>query len=445
MGAEMSVKIKSAMVHPAKKLGGSLEVQGDKSISHRVAMLSGMASGTSTIRNFLASEDCLNTLRAMEALGARVFSGDDGVLHVQGTGGKVLEPVSTLNLGNSGTGMRLLTGLIAGLPITAELTGDESLCSRPMLRIKEPLEQMGARIELLGTNGCAPIRIHGGGLKGIHYTLPVASAQVKSCILLATLFAEGRTLVVETMETRDHTERLLREVGIPVKVEGLCIELEGFGPGGPDIKAHNWQVPGDFSSAAYAMGAVAGRPGWSVTIRNVGLNSRRAALLDVLKRMNAGVDVEILNPKEEGEPIGNVTIRGAELKGTVVEGEEIPKLIDELPLVAVLGALAEGKTVIRDAKELRVKESDRISCMVANLQLLGVPVVEVEDGMEIEGPAELASSAAVRSYGDHRIAMSMAVLGLYAGSPVVVNNIACVDTSYPAFWNDLRKLGAHVE
>ena len=441
----MTAKIQSAMVHPAGKLGGSLEVQGDKSISHRVAMLSGIASGTSRIRNFLSSEDCLNSLRAMEALGARVFFDESGELNVQGNGGHFLEPVGTLNLGNSGTGIRLLTGLVAGIPITAELTGDESLCSRPMLRIKEPLEQMGAHIELLGTNGCAPIRVKGGGLKGIHYTLPVASAQVKSCILLATLFAEGRTLVVETAETRDHTERLLREIGVSVKVEGLCVELEGFGPKGPELKARDWQVPGDFSSAAYAMGAVAGRPGWSVTIRNVGLNPRRSALLDVLKRMGAGVEVKVHNPGPDVEPIGDVTIRGAELKGTEVAGAEIPKLIDELPLVAVLGALAEGKTVIRDAAELRVKESDRISCMATNLQLLGVSVVEKEDGMEIEGPAGLVEPASVRSFGDHRIAMSMAVLALYCRKPIMVNNIACVDTSYPEFWNDLRKLGAHVE
>lgn len=441
----MSSIVESAMVHPVSLLGGILEVQGDKSISHRVAMLSGIASGESTVKHFLTSEDCLNTLKAMEALGASAFFTDDGLLKIRGTGGKVLEPVSPLDMGNSGTGIRLLTGLLAGFPITAELTGDESLRSRPMARIKEPLENMGARIELLGPNGCAPIRVHGGNLKGIEYRVPVASAQVKSCILLAGLFAEGRTIVIETMETRDHTERLLREAGVPVRVDGLRIELEGYGPSGPPLKGRAWQVPGDFSSAAYALAAVAGRPGQRVAIQNVGLNSRRTALLDVLRRMGATVKVEP-NTREEGtEPIGRVIVEGGVLKGTEIAGAEIPLLIDELPLIAALAAVAEGKTVIRDARELRVKESDRISTTVTNLQTLGVNVIELDDGMEISGPAKLDQSATVRSFADHRIAMSMAVLALYAKKPIVISNIACVNTSYPEFWNDLRRLGAHVE
>lgn len=441
----MSNIVESAMVHPVSLLGGILEVQGDKSISHRVAMLSGIASGESTVKHFLTSEDCLNTLKAMEVLGASAFFTDDGLLRIRGTGGKVLEPVSPLDMGNSGTGIRLLTGLLAGFPITAELTGDDSLRSRPMARIKEPLEKMGAQIELLGPNGCAPIRVRGGHLKGIEYRVPVASAQVKSCILLAGLFAEGRTTVIETMETRDHTERLLREAGVPVRVDGLRIELEGYGPSGPPLKGRAWQVPGDFSSAAYALAAVAGRPGQRVAIQNVGLNPRRTALLDVLRRMGATVKVEP-NTREEGtEPIGRIVVEGGVLKGTEVAGAEIPLLIDELPLIAALGAVAEGKTVIRDARELRVKESDRISTTVTNLQALGVNVVELDDGMEIIGPARLDQSATVRSFADHRIAMSMAVLALYAKKPIVISNIACVNTSYPEFWNDLRRLGAHVE
>ena len=441
----MSQKTQSAMVYPSAKIGGSLEVQGDKSISHRVAMLSAVAAGTSTVKNFLQSEDCVNTLRAMEALGARTFFTDGGELHIQGTGGKFLEPVQPLDLGNSGTGIRLLAGLLAGLPITSELTGDESLRSRPMKRIKEPLERMGATIELMGENGCAPIRVRGGGLKGIDYKLPVASAQVKSCVLLATLFAEGKTTVLETMPTRDHTERLLQSMGVPVVVDGLRVEMPGFGPKGPALKARSWMVPGDFSSAAYAFAAVAARPGSSVTVRNVGLNPRRTALLNVLRRMGCDVQIHQTSDPSEKEPYGDVTVMGGELKGTTVGGEEIPKLIDELPLVAILGALARGKTVIRDAAELRVKESDRIACMAANLRLVGVEVVEMEDGMEVEGPATLNTAAAVRSYGDHRIAMSMAVLALHGSEAVCVNNIACIDTSYPSFWQDLRSLGAHVE
>jgi 3-phosphoshikimate 1-carboxyvinyltransferase len=441
----MIQKSQSAIVYPAESLGGTLEVQGDKSISHRVAMLSALASGTSMVKHFLQSEDCVNTLRAMEALGARTFFSEDGDLTIQGTSGKIMEPVAPLDLGNSGTGMRLLAGLIAGIPITADLTGDASLCSRPMNRIKEPLELMGAKVELLGENGCAPIRVHGGNLKGIEYAVPVASAQVKSCILLAALFAEGKTTVIETMSTRDHTERILQTLGVPMVIDGLKIHIEGYGSKGPLFKAREWYIPGDFSSAAYAMMAVAAREGATVTVKNVGLNSRRTAFLDVLKRMGARVNVIVKSVADESEQYGDVSIIGSELKGTIVGGAEIPKLIDEIPLVAIAGALAHGKTIISDARELRVKESDRISCMATNLQALGVDVVEMEDGMQISGPANLEAASAVQSHGDHRIAMSMAVLALYGKDPVCVNHIACIGTSYPAFWDDLKRLGAHVE
>lgn len=441
----MTQKSQSAIVYPAASLGGTIEVQGDKSISHRVAMLSALASGTSTVKHFLQSEDCVNTLRAMEALGARTFFSEDGELTIQGTSGKIMEPVAPLDLGNSGTGMRLLAGLIAGMSITVELTGDASLRSRPMSRIKEPLELMGAKVELLGENNCAPVRIRGGNLKGIEYAVPVASAQVKSCILLATLFAEGKTTIIETMPTRDHTERLLQTMGVPVDIDGLKIHLEGYGSKGPSFKARDWYIPGDFSSAAYALVAVAAREGATATVKNVGLNSKRTALLDVLKRMGARAKVVVKSAADEAEPYGDVTITGGELKGTHVGGSEIPKLIDELPLVAIVGALARGKTIISDARELRVKESDRISCMATNLRAMGVEVVELEDGMEITGPATLDASSAVQSHGDHRIAMSMATLALYGKDPLCVNNIACIDTSYPAFWDDLKKLGAHVE
>jgi 3-phosphoshikimate 1-carboxyvinyltransferase len=304
---------------------------------------------------------------------------------------------------------------------------------------------MGARIELTGKGGCAPIKIQGGGLKGIEYAIPVASAQVKSCILLATLYAEGKTILTETMETRDHTERLLQVMGVPIKVKGLKVELEGYGKKGPAFKSRAWLVPGDFSSAAYAMVAVSAREGATVTIRNVGLNPRRTALLDVLGRMGARVETHARGGQDSGEPIGDVLITGAGLQGTEVGGKEIPKLIDELPLVAVAGALAKGKTVIRDARELRVKESDRIATMAANLRAVGAKVIEREDGMEIHGPATLDKTAVVQSYGDHRVAMSMAVLALYAKEPICIMNIDCIATSYPAFWDDLKRLGAHVE
>ncbi|MCX6998557.1 MAG: 3-phosphoshikimate 1-carboxyvinyltransferase [Kiritimatiellaeota bacterium] len=435
----------SKIVHPAQRLHGHLkQPPGDKSISHRLAMLAAVAAGESVIHNFLPAEDCVSTLRAMEALGARTFFADDGALHIHGTGGKILEPAGPLDLGNSGTSIRLLAGLLAGFPVTVEMTGDESLRGRPMSRIKEPLEKMGATVDLLGPNNCAPVRIKGGNLQGLEYTLPVASAQVKSCILLAALGAQGDTVVIEPRPTRDHTERLLQALGIPLTVEGLRITLHGLGAKGLPLTARHWTIPGDFSSAAFWLVAAAAQPGANVKIDRVGLNPRRTALLNVLQRM--GAHVAVTPQKELGaEPIGAISVQGAALKATTVAHDEIPCLIDELPLVAVAGALAEGDTIIRDAAELRVKETDRIAAMVANLRQLGVEAEEREDGMIVHGPAKLKVAGGVRSYGDHRIAMAMSVLALFAPEPVCINNIACVDTSYPAFWSDLKILGGHAE
>jgi 3-phosphoshikimate 1-carboxyvinyltransferase len=426
-------------------LRGEIEVAGDKSISHRIAMLAGLAKGVSTIHNFLQSEDCLNTLRAMEALGARSHFDENGALRVQGTGGKLIQPAGALNVGNSGTTIRLMAGILAGQPGVFEMTGDESLCSRPMARIKDPLEKMGAKVELTGERGTAPIRITGGALKAIDYVLPVASAQVKSCVLLAGLFAEGTTSVTEPLPTRDHTERVFKMLGLPLTVVGDHMTLQGFGPKGPPIKARDFTVPGDFSSAAFWLVAAAAREGSSVTIRNVGLNPRRTALLDVLARAGARVKVRAAATPDDGEPHGDIEISGGPLKAVEVGGAEIPNLIDELPLVAVLGCLAEGETIIKDAAELRVKESDRIASMAANLRLMGAEVEERPDGMRVKGPAALKPAGAVRSYGDHRIAMAMAVLAGFASGDTVISNVACVSTSYPSFWDDYRALGGHVQ
>lgn len=434
----------SCIVHPAPAVKGALEVPGDKSISHRVGMIAGLASGKSVVKNYLQSEDCISTLRAMEALGARTYALETGELHIEGTGGRLIQPAGALDCGNSGTTLRLLSGILAGQPLRVELTGDESLRNRPMKRIKEPLEAMGARVTLTGDKGTAPIRIEGARLKGIEYLLPVASAQVKSCLLLAGLFAEGATVVAEPAKTRDHTERLLKAMGVPLQVRGLQIELEGFGMGGPAFEARTFAIPGDFSSAAFWMVAAAAREGCEVTVRNVGLNPRRTALLDVLKRAGAEVTVTPRQGEDLIEESGDVTVRGAALSGVVIEGDEIPNLIDELPVLAVLGALAGGRTEIRDAAELRVKESDRIACMAENLGRMGVRVEEKPDGMAIEGAATFTPSGGLRSFGDHRIAMSMAVLALHATEPVVIHNVACVDTSYPAFWSHLEELGGHV-
>ena len=439
----MSQIPQSVIVQPRESLNGTVEVPGDKSISHRVAMMAALASGNTKVTNFLQSEDCVNTLKAMEALGARSFFSEDSELTIQGTGGNLMEPAGQLNVGNSGTTIRLLSGILAGQASTYELTGDDSLCSRPMTRIKEPLERMGAKIELTGEKVTAPIKITGGKLTAINYTLPVASAQVKSCLMLAGLFAEGTSSISEPIPTRDHTERLFRTLGLPITVDGLAIQIKGFGASGPTLKARDFRIPGDFSSAAFWLVAAAARAKSSVTITGVGLNPRRIALLDVLKR--AGAQVEVCNLNDAAEPVGDVHITGRKLKAVEVGGADIPNLIDELPLIAVLGALAKGTTVIRNAAELRVKESDRIATMAANLRLLGVEVEEHPDGMSIQGGGTLKATAPVRSYGDHRIAMAMAVLATCADEPVVINNVACVDTSYPSFWNDLKRIGGHVE
>ncbi len=436
----------TATVHPCARLGGSLSVPGDKSISHRIALLASISKGTSTVRNFLQSSDCISLVRGMEALGARSYFSRDGALHIQGTSGRIMQPAGPLDMGNSGTAMRLLSGFVAGFNVPVVLTGDESLRSRPMTRIQEPLARMGAQIELIGDAGRAPIRVQGGELKGITYDLPVASAQVKSCVLLAALHAAGTTVITEPQPTRDHTERLFQTLGIPVTMDGLKISLEGFGARGPGLASRDWAIPGDFSSAAFWLVAAAANRKASLTIKDVGLNPRRTALLNVLKRMGARIKISAARSKSEvEEPVGQIRVSGARLKGTVIGGEEIPNLIDELPILAVAGALAEGETVIKDAYELRVKESDRIYSMCVNLRALGVDVEEMKDGMVVHGPCRISAGATVNSFGDHRIAMSMAILALFAAKPLTINNIACIETSYPGFWDDLKRLGAHVE
>jgi len=434
--------MRSKTIHPVSTFGGELRVPGDKSVSQRIAMLAALAKGTSVIKGFLTGEDAMSTLHAVCALGASSkFEGD--VLKITGTGGKFKEPANPLDLGNSGTGTRLLAGLLAGQKMTVTMTGDESLSRRPMGRIKDPLEEMGAQIELTGEEGTLPMTISGTPLHGIRYELPMASAQVKSAVLLAGLFAEGKTTVVEPRPTRDHTEKLFQALEIPFDVNGLEISLQGFGPNGPEINACELTVPGDFSSAAFWIAATAARPGAELIVRDVGLNPRRTALLDVLSRMGALIETEM--SEEDGDPLGTVFVRGTPLRGTEICGDEIPNLIDELPMIAALGALADGETVIRDAAELRVKESDRIAVTAAHLRAFGVEVEERPDGMTVRGPAELtAPEEPLASHGDHRIAMSMAMLATFADAPIQIDDVDCVATSYPEFWNHLEQLGGEV-
>lgn len=425
-------------VVPCPAITGELHMPGDKSVSHRAAMLAALAAGVSVVRGFLTSEDCLHTLAVVEALGARVAR-NDGEIAITGTGGTFRPAAGTLDLGNSGTGMRLLAGLLAGQAYATELTGDASLCSRPMRRIQAPLQAMGARVELTGEAGTAPMRVGGAPLHPITYTLPVASAQVKSCTLLAGLYADGTTTVIEPRPTRDHTEQLLRHMGVPVSIDGLRVSVPGFGPTGPVLTAGPMAVPGDFSSAAFWIVAAACRPGSQITIRDVGLNPRRTALLDVLARMGATITVTHTTPPHAGEPIGDVAVAGTRLRGTRVAADEIPNLIDELPLIAVAGAMGEGPTVIRGAEELRVKESDRIAATVAMLRAVGVAVEERPDGMIVTG-GDVGGNGAINSYGDHRIAMCAVILGLIGQGAVDVAGVDCIATSYPSFWDDMKRV-----
>jgi len=437
--------LKMARVHPSTKIAGTVQPPGDKSISHRIGLLASVATGISTVQGFLQSGDCIALLKAMEALGARTHFDRDGELYIQGTSGKIMTPSGALDMGNSGTAMRLLTGFLSGRNIVAELTGDESLRSRPMKRVQDPLALMGAHIELLGPNGCAPIRVTGSHLKGITYEVPMASAQVKSAILLAGLYAEGDTSVIEPEHTRDHTERIFQTLDLPLTMEDKTITITGAGPQGPKIIGRKWSVPSDFSSASFWIVAAAAHRRGSITLKNVGLNPRRTALLDVLKRMGARIKVIPSKSSLSAEPVGEIRVAGGKLQGTVIGGTEIPNLIDEIPILSVAAALADGETIVKDAKELRHKESDRIKTMCENLSRNGVDVEEREDGMVVHGPGKVKSAGMVDSYGDHRVAMSMAVLALFADKPLIVRNIECVETSYPGFWEDLQRLGGHVE
>ncbi|MFR1254105.1 3-phosphoshikimate 1-carboxyvinyltransferase [Akkermansia sp.] len=423
-------------------LQGVLTVPGDKSISHRAAILGGLADGVTEVDNFLCSEDCLNTLRAMEQLGAwvEVLESREGCgpvrFRITGVAMRPHSPSRPIDCGNSGTGMRLLAGMLAACPFDSEMFGDASLSSRPMGRIMSPLEQMGAKIEARGSKpGCAPLFIHAGHVRPISYTLPMASAQVKSAILLAGMFAEGITTVIQPAVTRDHTERLFRHFGVPCSVDGLVVSTEG--PALP--RAHDLTVPADISSAAFWMVAAATRPGSRLTLRQVGLNESRCAVISALRRMGAQMDIVKTSPEDAGEPYGDITIYGADsLHGTALLPEEIPNLIDEIPILAVAGALSDGDLVVRNARELRVKETDRIATTAANLRAMGATVEEFDDGMIVRGGADL-KGAELPSYGDHRIAMSFLVAGFSACGETVLTDAGCINTSYPGFDRDLSQ------
>ncbi len=422
---------------PVRGIEAHIRVPGDKSMSHRALLLAGLAEGTSVVGGLLESEDCLCTLRAMQALGAGITRQGDGSWRVEGVSGACGQVIETIDCGNSGTSMRLLAGVLAAQPFPSRLSGDASLNLRPMRRIIEPLTRMGAGIESEGRNGTAPLRIYGGALKPIAYESPVASAQVKSCVLLAAMHAEGVTSVTEPMPSRDHTERMMRWYYLPVRSEGLTVSLHGrVAP-----QARDFTVPGDFSSAAFWVGAAAAFPGARLHVEGVGLNPTRTAFLGALLRMGAQIH-EYVESGSEGEVWGHLEVQGRTLHGTTVEGWEIPNLIDEVPILAVVAALADGETVIRNASELRVKETDRIMAVTTNLRAFGIPVEEREDGMVIQGGAA-PTGAVVDSFGDHRIAMAFAVLGMFAKGETRILNTDCIATSYPGFEELLARLLAN--
>lgn len=424
-------------VTPSRGLKGEIALPGDKSISHRSVMLASLSQGETVINGFLPGEDTLNTAKAMQALGAVIAQAGTDRMVVRGRGlDGLTEPAGPLDLGNSGTGLRLLAGLLAGQDFFSVLTGDRYLRKRPMARIVDPLRLMGARIDGREQGKLAPLAIRGAGrrTKPIEFTSPVASAQVKSAILLAGLYADGTTVVSEPSKSRDHTERMLRCFGVRVREEGARVSLEGrqtlTTPGVID-------VPADISSAAFFMVAASIVPGSDLTIRNVGVNPTRTGVIDALRAM--GADISLGNRREQaGEPVADIRVRHRRLRAAEFSGAMIPRAIDEIPVLAVAASYAEGTTVIRDAAELRVKESDRIATMAAELRRMGVALQERPDGMEITGRESL-DAAACESHGDHRIAMSMAVAGLAARGETVICDTEWIETSFPGFEKLLRE------
>jgi 3-phosphoshikimate 1-carboxyvinyltransferase len=421
-------------VKKAPPIQADLTVPGDKSISHRAVLLSALTNGRCEITNFLPGEDCRATIALMRALGVEIEETDETTVVVHGCSGEFRAPEADLYCGNSGTTMRLAAGLLSAYPFSCRLTGDPSLSKRPMKRVIEPLAQMGAKLVAEGDRQSPPLRVTGAPLQGIHYHTPVASAQVKSAILLAGLRAKGRTSVTEPAPSRDHTERMLRYYLVPLHREGLTVSLQGGHP----LESRDFHVPGDISSAAFWMVAAAAQPEARLRIRGVGLNPTRTGIINVLVRMGARLREAVQEPAA-AEPWGSVEITGSQLQATEIGGEEIANVIDELPILAVAAALARGTTIIRDAAELRVKETDRLAALAANLQAMGVPVREFDDGMEIEGGRELRG-ATLPSFGDHRIAMAFAIAGLFARGETIIEETECVATSYPRFAETLRDI-----
>src|SRR5216117_1962970 len=415
-------------VKRAPRIDIEITVPGYKSISHRAVIIAALSNGACTLRGFLPSEDYMHTVNALRALGIKIEQPDPTTLIVHGKKRVLTPPKNEINCGNSGTTMRLLAGLLAGQTFESRLVADAGLSRRPMDRVIAPLCEMGASIVAEGPEQTAPLRVRGGSLRGVHYRPSVASAQVKGALLLAGLFARGRTTVDEPLLTRNHTEVLFNYFLVRTATDGEG-SVTVFGDQVPESR--DFTIPGDISSAAFWLVAAAAQPRGHLLVRDIGLNDTRTALLGVLLRMGAQVR-EAVEDVDQFEPRGIVEVTGFPLKGTVIQGKEVPRLIDELPILSVAGALANGRTVIRQAGELRVKETDRIAAIAHNLRTMGTQVAELTDGLEIHGPAPL-HGARVASFGDHRIAMAFAIAGLFADGETVVQDAECIRESYPGF------------
>jgi 3-phosphoshikimate 1-carboxyvinyltransferase len=423
------------ILEKVNRLKGNISVPGDKSISHRSLILGSIAQGETRIYNFLDSLDCLKTLECMQALGVKIELGKDNSVKIKGKGLYGLqEAKGVLDVGNSGTTIRLLTGLLSGQSFYSVLSGDDSIRRRPMKRVIEPLRLMGADIWGRKDGQFAPLSVRGNKLNPLHYTLPVASAQVKTALLLAGLYTIGETVVKEPLPTRDHTERMLEIMRADIKISPPEIKVMG----GKELRGTDIFIPGDISSAAYFIAAASILKDSQIIIKQVGINPTRTGIIEILKKMGAKID--ILNyQKKSNEPQADLMIEYSKLKGVEIEKENVPFLIDELPLIAVMATQAQGKTVVSGAKELRVKETDRIKAIVSELKKMGADIKEREDGFTVNGPTKL-QGAVCKSYNDHRIVMSLAVAALLAKGKTVIKNSECIDISFPGFEKILQKM-----
>jgi len=422
-------------VTKASAISGNITVPGDKSISHRAVMFSSLAEGKAVISGFLPGADCLSTISCFKKMGVKIKQNGDRVI-VESRGlDQLEEPHEVLDVGNSGTTIRLISGILSGLPFHSTLVGDESIAKRPMKRVVTPLRQMGAKIDGRQEGEYTPLSIRGGHLQGIEYRSSVASAQVKSAILLAGLRAEGTTTVYEPHLSRDHTERMLSSFGVEVQSFPGGVSIRG---GQQLVQPKQIQVPGDISSAAFFLAAAAMIPGGSLTIKDVGINPTRTGIIDVLREM--GADLELQQERVwNGEPVADIVVRHSTLKGIEIGGSIIPRLIDEIPIIAVLATQAQGRTVIRDAEELKVKETNRIDAMVTELKKVGAKIEATEDGMVIEGGAKLHGAECI-SYGDHRIAMAMAIAGTVSEGETIIQGDEAIYVSFPGFDDTLKQV-----